>query len=87
VVDENTEQPAEQPAENTAEQPAKVTPEQPHADHHIKEDLRDAVAKAVGIAVEAGSMLAGHSGEYVSAEGKVAENDTEEFIDRIDGEG
>jgi hypothetical protein len=78
VVDENTKTPAEQPAETPAEQPA---------EHHLKNDLRGAVAKAVGIAVEAGSMLAGHSGEMVSAEGKVAENDTEQFIDRIDGEG
>ena len=78
MVDENTDSPAEQPAENPAEQPA---------EHHLKEDLRGAVAKAVGIAVEAGSMLSGHSGEMVSAEGKVAESDTEQFIDRIDGEG
>jgi hypothetical protein len=49
--------------------------------------MRGAVAKVVGIAVEAGSMLAGHSGEMVSAEGKVAESDAEQFIDRIDGEG
>jgi hypothetical protein len=55
------------------------------ADHHLKRDVREAVAKVVGIAVEAGSMLAGYSGEGVSAEGKVAEADTEEFIDRIDG--
>lgn len=55
--------------------------------HTLKEELRDAVAKAVGIAVEAGSMLSGHSGEIVSAEGKVAEADTEKFIDRMDGDG
>lgn len=55
--------------------------------HSLKEDLRDAVAKAVGIAVEAGSMLSGHSGEMVSAEGKVAEADTEKLIDRVDGDG
>jgi len=63
-------------------------PEEPGEDKHtLKEDLRDAVAKAVGIAVEAGSMLSGHSGEMVSAEGKVAEADTEKLIDRVDGEG
>ena len=44
------------------------------------------MAKVVGIAVEAGSMLSGHSGEMVSAEGKVAEADAEHFIDSIDGE-
>jgi hypothetical protein len=64
------------------------TPEHPEDDKHtIKEEVREAVAKAVGIAVEAGSMLSGHSGEMVSAEGKVAEADTEKFIDNIDGEG
>ncbi|HEY5471724.1 MAG TPA: hypothetical protein VIK32_00890 [Candidatus Limnocylindrales bacterium] len=78
MADETTEQPAENPAEAPADKPA---------DHHLKEDVRDAVAKAVGIAVEAGSMLAGHSGEMVSAEGKVAEADAEQFIDRMDGEG
>ncbi len=64
------------------------TPGEPDEDEHkLKEDLRDAVAKVVGIAVEAGSMLSGHAGEMVSAEGKVAEAEAEEFIDRIDGEG
>jgi hypothetical protein len=78
VADEPTQQPAENPAEDPAIKPG---------DHRLKEDVRGAVAKAVGIAVEAGSMLAGHSGEMVSAEGKVAESDAEQFIDRIDGEG
>jgi hypothetical protein len=55
--------------------------------HSFKEDLREGVAKVVGIAVEAGSMLSGHSGEMVSAEREVAEADTEKFLDRIDGEG
>jgi hypothetical protein len=55
--------------------------------HKLKEDLRDGVAKVVGIAVEAGSMLSGHSGEMVSAEGELAKADAEKFIDRIDGEG
>jgi hypothetical protein len=67
---------------------ATPTPEQqPEDKHSLKEDVRGAVAKAVGIAVEAGSMLAGHSGEMVSAEGAVAEADAEKFIDTIDGEG
>jgi hypothetical protein len=56
-------------------------------EHHLKEELRGAVAKAVGIAIEAGSMLSGHAGEMVSAQGQVAEEQTEELIDRIDGEG
>jgi len=55
-------------------------------DHKLKEDVRTAVAKVVGIATEAGSMLSGHSGEMVSAEGAVAEADTEKFIDSIDGD-
>jgi hypothetical protein len=58
-----------------------------HDEHSLKRDVRGAVAKVVGIAVEAGSMLAGQSGELVSAEGAVAENDTEQLIDRMDGEG
>lgn len=71
-------------ADETAEEAAQPNPSDAH---HLKRDVREAVAKAVGIAVEAGSMLAGYSGEGVSAEGKVAEADTEEFIDRLDGEG
>lgn len=55
--------------------------------HRLKEDLREGVAKVVGIAVEAGSMLSGHSGELVSAEREVAEADAEKFLDSIDGEG
>ena len=63
-------------------------PEQePQQKHSVKGDLRGAVAKVVGIAVEAGSMLSGNSGELVSAEGAVAEADTEKLLDRIDGEG
>jgi hypothetical protein len=61
--------------------------ESPEPKHSLKEDLRDGVAKVVGIAVEAGSMLSGHSGEMVSAEGELAKADAEKFIDRIDGEG
>jgi hypothetical protein len=62
------------------------TPEGEHAEHSLKQDVREAVAKVVGIAVEAGSMLSGYSGEMVSAEGAVAEADTENLIHRIDGE-
>ncbi len=61
--------------------------QQPEDKHSVKEDLRGAVAKVVGIAVEAGSMLSGNAGELVSAEGAVAEADTEKLLDRIDGEG
>jgi hypothetical protein len=66
--------------ERAAEEPAEEK-------HGFKEELREGVAKVVGIAVEAGSMLSGHSGEMVSAEGELAKADTEKFIDRIDGEG
>ena len=58
----------------------------PASGHHLKSDVRGAVAKAVGMAVEAGSMLAGYSGEGVSADREIAEADAEEFIDRIDGD-
>jgi hypothetical protein len=78
VADDTTNTPAEQPDE---------APEASEADHTLKHEFRGAVAKAVGIAVEAGSMLSGYAGEGVSAEGAVAEADTEDLIDRIDGEG
>jgi hypothetical protein len=74
--------------ENNNEETVSPAPDQePAAEHHRKQSMRDAVAKAVGIAVEAGSLLAGNSGDLVSAESKVAEADTEQFIDRLDGEG
>jgi len=63
------------------------SPQDPEAKHSVKEEFRGAVAKVVGIAVEAGSMLSGNAGELVSAEGAVAEADTEKLLDRIDGEG
>jgi hypothetical protein len=76
------------PEDSVTDKEDEATPEQPAEEKHtLKGDVRDAVAKAVGIAVEAGSMLAGHSGEMVSAEGAVAEADTEKLIDSIDGEG
>lgn len=62
------------------------TPQGENGEHSLKQDVRGAVAKVIGIAVEAGSMLSGHSGEMVSAEGAVAEADTDELIHRIDGE-
>lgn len=63
------------------------TPQEPAEKHKRKEEFRGTVAKVVGIAVEAGSMLSGNSGEGVSAEGAMAEADTEKLLDRIDGEG
>ncbi len=64
-----------------------VPEHEPQDKHSVKGDFRGAVAKVVGIAVEAGSMLSGNAGELVSAEGAVAEADTEKLLDRIDGEG
>jgi len=56
-------------------------------EHPIKEGAREAVAKAVGVAVELGSILGGEGGDIVEAQRTVAEADTEDLIDRIDGEG
>ena len=74
-------------ADDKLDETTEPTPASEPAKHHVKEDVRTAVAKVVGIATEAGSMLAGHSGEMVSAEGKVAEADAEKFMDSVDGEG
>jgi hypothetical protein len=62
------------------------TAEEAGHERTLKGDVRSAVARAVGIATEAGSMLSGHSGEMVSAEGAIAEADTEKLIDRMDGD-
>ena len=59
---------------------------EPEEKRHFKEGFRETLGKIVGIAVETGSMLSGNAGPGVSAEGEVAEADTEKFIDRIDGE-
>ena len=59
----------------------------PEDEHRFNHEVRDAIGKVVGIAVETGSMLAGNSGDLVSAESAVAEADTERLLDRIDGEG
>jgi hypothetical protein len=82
VVDETNEVAPDEPVESPAEDA-----EQPAADHNLKSEVRGAVAKVVGLAVEAGSMLSGYSGEGVSADREMAEADTEQFIDRLDGEG
>ena len=67
--------------------PETAPAEKPEDKHRRKHDFRDAVGKVVGIAVETGSMLSGNAGDLVSAEGAVAEADTEKLLDRIDGEG
>jgi hypothetical protein len=87
MTDETT--PAATPEDATPEPAeAPAAPEAPPAaeKHGLKHDVRDAIGKVVGIAVETGSMLSGNSGEIVSAEGAVAEADTEKFIDSIDGD-
>jgi hypothetical protein len=81
----DTESEGRVPEEST--QPADAEPSEQQAEHHVKDGFRGAVGKVVGIAVEAGSMLSGYSGEMVSAEGAIAQNDTEQFIDNIDGDG
>lgn len=53
----------------------------------FKQSARETVGKAVGIAVELGSILGGQGGEIVGAERAIAEAETEELIDRVDGEG
>ncbi len=55
--------------------------------HGLKQSTRETVGKAVGIAVELGSILGGQGGDIVGAERAVAEAETEELIDRVDGEG
>jgi hypothetical protein len=67
--------------------PQSTPSEKPEDKHSRKHEFRDAVGKVVGIAVETGSMLSGNAGDLVSAEGAVAEADTERLLDRIDGEG
>lgn len=64
------------------EAPAPLEPK-----HSLKKGLREGAAKAWGIAVEAGSLLGGESGQIVDAEREVAEANAEELIDRLDGEG
>lgn len=67
--------PAEEPAEESAEK------------HAFKHTARETVAKAVGIAVELGSVLGGQGGDIVHAERDIAEAETEDLLDRVDGEG
>ena len=60
---------------------------EPTGEHTAKHGFREGVAKAVGYGVEVASILSQQGGDAVKAEREVAEADTEEFIDRIDGEG
>jgi hypothetical protein len=53
----------------------------------LKQELRDGVAKVVGYTVEVASILGQQGGAAVEAERDVAEANTEDFLDRIDGEG
>ena len=76
---------AESPAP-TPEGPEGEAAEEPEERHSLKQTARETVAKAVGIAVELGSVLGGQGGEIVGAERDVAEAETEELIDRVDGE-
>ena len=54
--------------------------------HGLKQDLREGVAKVVGYTVEVASILGQQGGPAVEAEREVAEANTEQFIDRIDGD-
>lgn len=56
-------------------------------EHGFKESLRDGVAKVAGYTVEVASVLAQQGGDAVQAEKEAAELGTEEFIDKVDGEG
>jgi hypothetical protein len=85
MTDDTTPDAPQEVPEDSA--PESTTAEKPADKHSPKHEFRDAVGKVVGIAVEAGSMLSGNSGDLVSAEGAVAEADTEKLLDRIDGEG
>ena len=54
--------------------------------HGLKQDIRSGVAKVVGYTVEVASILGQQGGPAVEAERDIAEANTEEFIDRIDGD-
>lgn len=87
MTDETTE-PQEQPEEAEPSGDTKPMSGRPgHEGHSIKKELREGAAKVAGYAVEIGSILGGQGGDIVQAEKAVAEDDTEEFLDRIDGNG
>lgn len=54
--------------------------------HGTKRGLREGVAKVVGYTVEVASILGQQGGPAVEAERDIAEANTEQLIDRIDGD-
>ena len=79
---EQTAAPNDTPADAAA-----ADPETGEHRHGLKQELRDGVAKVVGYTVEVASILGQQGGPAVGAEREVAEANTEDFIDRIDGDG
>ena len=75
-----------QPTDANSDVPAPDSAAGEHK-HGFKQELRDGVAKAVGYTVEVASILGQQGGPAVEAERDVAEAKTEDFIDRLDGEG
>ncbi len=75
--------PEGEPENAAAGEGAEAAPEPAHSAKH---GFREGVAKAVGYGVEVASILGQQGGDAVKAERDVAEADTEELIDRIDGE-
>lgn len=73
--------------EGSGEEDAEAPGGEPEEDHARKRAARGTVSKAIGYAVELGSILGGQGGEIVGAEREVAAAETEELIDRVDGEG
>ncbi len=66
---------------------SKLDESAPGDKHALKKGIRENAAKAWGMAVEAGALLSGESGQIVDAERDVAEADGEDLLDRLDGEG
>jgi hypothetical protein len=85
MTDETNEpaEPLEDPTEDSSAEETAPT----DGKHSGKHAFREGVAKAVGYGVEVASILSQQGGDAVKAEREVAEADTEELIDRIDGEG
>ena len=85
MTDETNEpQGSDESPDTMPEEPAPAEGEEKHPGKHA---FRDGVAKAVGYTVEVASILGQQGGDAVQAERDVAEADTEDLIDRIDGEG
>ena len=90
MADDTTEPIGSTEPTDAAGGPADAAAAEPGTDEHkhgFKHDLRDGVAKVVGYSVEVASILGQQGGPAVEAERDVAEAKTEDFIDRIDGEG